>query len=165
MTNCTEYRYTIPQNDLAAYVTLFYDFTAGTRAFDRRCANPVDFRFCLTQSHLKYHFADGSMTYAPEAHLIGSSTESASVSACSPISIFGFGLSSLGWALIAGNATPMPPHRIISANGFFGGSRSLLRNTALSLRAAHSVDQRSAIATRFIMAMMRRSGHALIATR
>ncbi|AOH82990.1 AraC family transcriptional regulator [Sphingomonas panacis] len=136
--------YSVPTEDVAEFVTLFYHFHADLPVFeDTERADHAQIRFRLSARHAEYRMADGSVQDAAEVHVIGPTSGAWKVRAEGPVEVFGMGLTPAGWAAMIGDDASTMMNRAIDATVLFGAAR--LRDATAALRANPDPASRVAI--------------------
>jgi len=136
--------YSVPTEDVAEFVTLFYHFHADLPLFeDTERADHAQIRFRLSARHAEYRMPDGSVQDAADIHVIGPTSGAWKVRAEGPVEVFGMGLTPAGWAAMIGDDASTMMNRAIDATTLFGASR--LRDAIAALRANSDPAARVAI--------------------
>ena len=126
--------YSVPAEDVAEFVTLFYHFHADLPLFeDTERADHAQIRFRLSARQAEYRMPDGSVQDAAEVHVIGPTSGAWKVRAEGPVEVFGMGLTAAGWAAMIGDDASTMMNRAIDATTLFGAAR--LRDATAALRA------------------------------
>jgi len=126
--------YSVPTEDVAEFVTLFYHFHADLPLFeDTERADHAQIRFRLSARHAEYRMPDGSVQDAADIHVIGPTSGAWKVRAEGPVEVFGMGLTPAGWAAMIGDDASTMMNRAIDATTLFGAAR--LRDATAALRA------------------------------
>jgi len=126
--------YSVPAEDVAEFVTLFYHFHADLPLFeDTERADHAQIRFRLSARQAEYRMPDGSVQDAAEVHVIGPTSGAWKVRAEGPVEVFGMGLTAAGWAAMIGDDASTMMNRAIDATTLFGATR--LRDATAALRA------------------------------
>ncbi|RZF65652.1 helix-turn-helix domain-containing protein [Sphingomonas populi] len=126
--------YSVPVEDVAEFVTLFYHFHADLAVFeDTERADHAQIRFRLSARHAEYRMPDGSVQDAADVHVIGPTSGAWKVRAEGPVEVFGMGLTPAGWAAMIGDDASTMMNRVIDATTLFGAAR--LRDATAALRA------------------------------
>ncbi|MDF0486994.1 AraC family transcriptional regulator [Sphingomonas sp. H39-1-10] len=125
--------YSVPADDVAEFVTLFYHFHADLPVFeDTERADNAQIRFRLSARHAEYRMPDGSVQDAADIHVIGPTSGAWKVRAEGPVEVFGMGLTPAGWAAMIGDDASTMMNRAIDATTLFGAAR--LRDAIAALR-------------------------------
>lgn len=146
--------YAVPAADLAAYVTLFYDFYADVAVFDDvERADNAQIRFRLSSGGARYRFADGTEQESPDFHVIGPTSGAVHVHAEGPIAVFGMGITAVGWAAMIGADASTLLNRVVDAGRLFGAGR--LQVAAAALRKTEGIAARAAVGEGLVRDLVR----------
>jgi AraC-like DNA-binding protein len=112
--------YEAPGDRLANLISSFYRLDYhGTDFSELERADRAQFRFQL-QGGGEYHFANGDVTPTYPVTVIGPTTAPVLATANCPLSIFGWGMLSSGWAALMGNEAPQYVDSAFDARQIFG---------------------------------------------
>ncbi|MEG3151117.1 AraC family transcriptional regulator [Sphingomonas sp. ZT3P38] len=147
--------YSVPAEDLAEYITLFYHFRADVPMFeDTERADHAQLRFRLSSGATDYCFPDGTLQQdVADVHVIGPTSGAMRVRCVGPVWVLGMGVTATGWAALIGNDASSMLNRVIDAADLFGGPR--LRAAATAMRRAPDIAARVAIAEDLIRELLR----------
>lgn len=115
-----ELEFAVPRDALRPFVGLFYRFRSPDAVDQVERAALAQFRFNLSGSPARYHFADGSVQEAPTFHIIGPTTGPTRTYTDGPVFVFGLGLSPAGWAALMGSDASTLVNRCVCARTLFG---------------------------------------------
>jgi AraC-like DNA-binding protein len=144
--------YIVPAAELAPYVTLFYRFQADVPEFvDTERADHAQFRFRFSPGISEYFFPDGTVQQAPPYHIVGATSGAVKLRVAGPVSVFGMGLTPMGWAAMLGTDASALANRVIDAETIFG--REVARTAAL-IRVAPDGDAMAAAVAPLLHALI-----------
>ncbi|WP_137786673.1 helix-turn-helix domain-containing protein [Sphingomonas sp. 3P27F8] len=147
--------YVVPAEDLRPYVTLFYRFRADIPLFeDVERADHAQLRFRLSGREASYVFPDGSIQAVGEVHIVGPTSGAMRTRADGPLDVIGMGIQPAGWAALLGIDASTMLNRALDGEAFFG---SAVRRVSDRMRAAHSTEDKVAVAAAFVRASIDRS--------
>lgn len=147
--------YRVPDEDLRAYVTLFYYFRAEVPRFqDVERADHAQLRFRLDGGHAEYSMAGGRPQKVGPCHVIGPSSGALKVDAAGPIELVGMGLQAAGWATLIGVDASAMLDRAFDSSQLFGDAWCAAAIARLA--AADSIDAKYAAVAALVRAMLSR---------
>lgn len=145
--------YAAPDETAKDFVSVFYNFRTDLPVFeDDERADLAQLRFMLRGTGA-YRFADGHMQAAPEIQIVGPTTGVSRVRVEGPIEVFGAGLLPEGWGAIVGIDASSLHNRVIDATELLG---RCLYDVADALRAAPTMEERTAIGNRLVADLVAR---------
>ncbi len=147
--------YRVPDDDLRAYVTLFYYFRADVARFqDVERADHAQLRFRLDGGHAEYAMAGRAGQWVGPCHVIGPSSGALRVDAAGPIELVGMGLQAAGWAALIGVDASAMLDRAFDAAQLFGDA--WCANAIVRVAAAPTMDAKFEAAASLVRAMLSR---------
>jgi AraC-like DNA-binding protein len=115
-----EVQYEAPDGRLAMLISSFYRLDyRGDNFSELERADRAQIRFQLDGGG-EYHFANGTIAPTFPVTVIGPTTAPMTAKAQCPLSVFGWGLNSAGWAALMGNEGPDWFDRAFDARRIFG---------------------------------------------
>lgn len=113
-------QYEAPDGRLAILISSFYRLDyQGNNFSELERADRAQIRFLLNGSG-EYHFANGTVSPTCPVTVIGPTTAPMTAKAQCPLSVFGWGMNSAGWAALMGNEGPDYFDRAFDARQIFG---------------------------------------------
>lgn len=115
-----EVLYEAPGERMATLISSFYRFDyKGDNFSELERADRAQIRFQL-QGNGEYHFATGAVAPTYPVTVIGPTTAPMTARSQCPLSVFGWGMNSAGWAALMGNEAPDWFDRAFDARRIFG---------------------------------------------